>query len=56
VGSLSLSAADKERLLHVVMALEALCNVIKNNPGTEELLYSVSALFSPNWLPNKQSD
>jgi hypothetical protein len=37
VGSVSLSAANKERLLHVVMALEALYNVIKNNPGIGNL-------------------
>lgn len=34
VGSVSLSSEDKERLMHVIMALEALYNVIKNNPGT----------------------
>ncbi|XP_069681979.1 dnaJ homolog subfamily C member 13 isoform X2 [Periplaneta americana] len=35
LGSVSLSEELKERLLHVVMALEALGNVIKNNPGVE---------------------
>ncbi|PNF36068.1 DnaJ subfamily C member 13 [Cryptotermes secundus] len=35
VGSVSLSSEDKERLMHVIMALEALYNVIKNNPGVE---------------------
>ncbi|KAJ9591558.1 hypothetical protein L9F63_001912 [Diploptera punctata] len=35
VGSISLSPAEKERIQHVIMSLEALCNVIKNNPGVE---------------------
>jgi DnaJ family protein C protein 13 len=46
VGSVSLSAADKERLHHVVMALEALCNVIKNNPGIGSLSIWVHFVFS----------
>ncbi|XP_015609793.1 dnaJ homolog subfamily C member 13 isoform X2 [Cephus cinctus] len=35
LGSVALSKKDQERLRHVVMSLEALKNVIKNNPGVE---------------------
>ncbi|XP_066599154.1 dnaJ homolog subfamily C member 13 isoform X2 [Prorops nasuta] len=35
VGSVSLSKKDQERVMHIIMSLEALKNVIKNNPGIE---------------------
>lgn len=35
LGNIALSKKDQERLKHIVMALEALKNVIKNNPGIE---------------------
>jgi len=37
VESVTLSAAEKERLQRVVMTLEALYNVVKNNPGIGSL-------------------
>ncbi|XP_012268108.2 dnaJ homolog subfamily C member 13 isoform X2 [Athalia rosae] len=35
MGSVALSKKDQESLRHIVMSLEALKNVIKNNPGVE---------------------
>ncbi|KAK7873572.1 hypothetical protein R5R35_009276 [Gryllus longicercus] len=35
LGSVALSEKDKQRLQHVIMSLEALGNVIQNNPGVE---------------------
>lgn len=44
------SQAHAERLRFAEMALEALCNVIKNNPG--EIL-TLRQLCSPSWnVPN----
>ncbi|XP_034177741.1 receptor mediated endocytosis 8 isoform X3 [Osmia lignaria lignaria] len=35
VGNIALNKKDQEKLEHIVMSLEALRNVIKNNPGIE---------------------
>ncbi|XP_012235865.1 dnaJ homolog subfamily C member 13 isoform X2 [Linepithema humile] len=35
LGSIALGKKDQEKLEHIVMALKALTNVIKNNPGIE---------------------
>lgn len=35
MGNMALAKKDQEKLEHIVMSLEALKNVIKNNPGIE---------------------